>query len=431
MKSLRFSLAALATAAVAITATNAPKAFAQTSAPATPVQLAQASTFGAQETDQSPYLLVTNPTSRLGGRQRYGLMILEQKRAEPLCFDTVGSNPTVVLPLLAQLPDFSGLCGRSTDTNGYLVRTAGQDVKYDPVLEEENGVLVLYAKPTPFAPRGSQSFVIGQTDGISPSGYTKIFLNDGWKLARQTFNDRVTGRTYLANDMTVAQLVEQSGGNAIAQPPTTTQPPVVVNPPTPPITPAPPMFPDVQGDIYASEIDRAVQIGFISGFAEDNTFRPTASLTREQLVSMALDGLSIPERPPVTGNPYPDVPADRWSASKIEMAKDLGLVTGYQDGTFKPTQVVTRAELMAIMRRAAQYKNNTTTLVSNQTTTAFSDTQGHWAQDTISSLSQFCGIATSLNETGSNFAPNTPAQRNYAATAMVRLLDCSDTTAGL
>lgn len=431
MKSLRFSLAALATAAIAITASNAPTAFAQTSETtpaATSIQLAQASTFGAQETDQSPYILVTNPTSRLGGRQRYGLMILEQKRAEPLCFDTVGSNPTVVLPLLAQLPDFSGLCGRSTDTNGYLIRTAGQDVKYDPVLEEQDGVLVLYAKPTPFAPRGSQPFVIGQTDGISPSGYTKIFLNDGWELARQTFNDRVTGRTYLANDMTVAQLVEQSGGSVIAQPPTTTTPPVAVDP-APPTSTA--RFPDVQGDIYANEIDRAVQIGFISGFAEDNTFRPTAPLTREQLVSIALDGLSIPERPPVTGNPYPDVPADRWSASKIEMAKDLGLVSGYQDGTFKPTQVVTRAELMAIMRRAAQYKNNSATLVSNQTATTFSDTQGHWAQDTISSLSQFCGIATPINETGSSFAPNTPAQRNYAAAAMVRLLDCSDTTAGL
>ncbi len=430
MKSLRFSLAALATAAVAITAGNAPKAFAQATPAATPIQLAQASTFGAQETSQSPYLLVTNPTSRLGGRQRYGLMILEQKRAEPPCFDTVGSSPTVVLPLLAQLPDFSGICGRSTDTNGYLIRTAGQDVKYDPVLEEENGVLVLYAKPTPFAPSGSQKFRIGQTDGISPSGYTKIFLNDGWRLARQTFDNKVTGRTYLANDMTVAQLVEQSGGEVVVTPPT--NPPVVINPPVvvnPPAPAAP--FPDVRGDIYASQIDRAVQLGFISGFAEDNTFRPTASLTREQLVSMALDGLSVPERAPATSKPYPDVPTNRWSASKIEVAKELGIISGYQDGTFKPTQVVTRAELMAVMNRAAQYKNGNSALVSNQTMTNFSDTQGHWAQSTISTLSQYCGIATPLNETGNNFAPNTPAKRNYAAAAMVRLLDCSDTTAAL
>lgn len=426
MKSFRFTMAALATAAIAVTASNVPASFAQMTPAETPAQPTQTSPFGAQRTDQSPYILVTNPTSRLGGRQRYGLMILEQKRAEPLCFSTTGSNPTTVLPLLAQLPDFSGICGRSTDTNGYLIRTAGRDVKYDPVLEEENGVLVLYAKPQPFAPRGSQPFRIGQTDGISPTGYTQIFLDDGWRLDRQTFNDSVTGRTYLANNSTVAQLVEQSGGEAIAQPPTTT-PPVVVTPPT---TPAPSSFPDVQGDIYADEINRAVQLGFVSGFAEDNTFRPTAPLTREQLVSIALDGLTVPERAPVTGNPYPDVPANRWSATKIEMAKDLGLISGYQDGTFKPTQVVTRAELMAIMRRAAEYKNNTSQLAANQAGKSFNDTQGHWAQAVINNMSEYCGVATPLNETGSNFAPNTPAQRNYAAAAMVRLLDCSASSQG-
>lgn len=422
MKPLRLTIAALATAAIAVTASNASAVFAQ-SGPAPATQLAQASAFGMQETSQEPYILVTNPTSRLGGVQRYGLMIIEQKAAQPPCFATVGSSPTVVLPLLSQLPDFSGICGRSTDTNGYLIRAAGNDIKYDPVLEEQDGVLVLYAKPTPFAGAGAQRFIIGQTDGIAPSGYTKIFLNPGWRLARQTFNGNVTGRTYLANDLTVAQLIQQSGG-VIAQPGPTPTPT-----PTPNPTPAPvASFPDVQGDIYANAINRAVQLGFISGFAEDNTFRPQASLTREQLVSMVIEGLGqAAALPAVTTSPYPDLPANRWSAAKIKKAQELGIVTGYQDGTFKPTQPVTRAELIAIMRRAAEYKNSTTQLVANQTGRTFSDTQGHWAQDVVSSLSSYCGIATPLNETGSAFYPDRAAQRNYAAAAVVRLLDCSQT----
>ena len=434
MKSLRLAITALATAAIAITASAAPSVLAQTGttpatpATGTPAQANQSSTFGAQETDQTPYILSTNPTSSLGGKQRYGLMILEQKQNRVPCFDTVGSNPTTVLPLLAQLPDFSGLCGRSTDTNGYLVRANGSDLKYDPVLEEQNGVLVLYAKPTPFAPRGSQPFVIGKTDGISPSGYTKIFLNPGWRLARQTFNNSVTGRTYLANDLTVAQLVQQSGGQVAVTPPTTpTPPPVVISPP---VVTAPASFPDVQGGIYANQINRAVQLGFIAGFPEDNTFRPKASLTREQLVSMVIDGLNIQNRPQVTRNPYPDVPSNRWSASKIELAKQLGLVSGYSNGTFKPTQSVTRAELLAVVRRAAEYKAGVTQLASNQQGQAFNDIQGHWAQDVISSLSGYCGIATPLNETGGAFYPNQVSQRDYAAAAMVRLLDCAQPTAG-
>lgn len=419
MKPFRLTVAALATAAIAVTASNAPSVFAQ-NRPAPAVQIAQTSTFGMQETSQEPFILVTNPTSRLGGSQRYGLMIIEQKVPLPPCFATVGSRPTVVLPLLSQLPDFSGICGRSTDTNGYLIRAAGTDIKYDPVLEEKDGVLVLYAKPTPFAGPNAQRFIIGQTDGIAPSGFTKISLNSGWRLARQTFNGGTTGRTYIANDLTVAQLIQQSG-EVIAQPPNPTPTP------TPRPTPAPVAFPDVQGDIYANAINRAVQLGFIAGFA-DNTFRPQASLTREQLVSIVIEGLGqATALPAVSANPYPDLPANRWSAAKISKAKELGIVTGYQDGTFKPTQEVTRAELMAIMRRAAEYKGGTTQLPANQPGQTFSDTQGHWAQNVISSLSSYCGIATPLNETGNAFYPNRTAQRNYAAAAMVRLLDCSQT----
>lgn len=433
MKSLRLAITALAAAAIAITASTAPSVLAQTGttpatpATATPAQVNQTSTFGAQETDQSPYILSTNPTSKLGGTQRYGLMILEKKQDRVPCFGTTGSNPTAVLPLLAQLPDFSGLCGRSTDTNGYLIRTNGTDVKYDPVLEEKDGVLVLYAKPQAFAPKGSQPFIIGKTDGISPSGYTKIFLNSGWRLARQTFNNTVTGRTYLANDQTVAQLVQQSGGEVVTPPTTPTTPPVVITPPV--ITP-PASFPDVQGNIYASQINRAVQIGFISGFPGDNTFRPKDPLTREQLVSMVIDGLNIQSPPQVTSNPYPDVPTNRWSAAKIERAKQLGLISGYSNGTFKPTQSVTRAELLAVVRKAAEYKASVTQLAANQTPIAFSDIQGHWAQGTISSLSGYCGIATPLNETGTAFYPNQSAQRDYAAAAIVRLLDCARPTPG-
>ena len=194
-----------------------------------------------------------------------------------------------------------------------------------------------------------------------------------------------------------------------------------------PVVVAPPSFPDAQNDTYANEINRAVQLGFISGFAEDNTFRPQASLTREQLVSIVVEGLEVAPQGSVSSNPFSDVPANRWSAAKIKTAQDLGIVSGYGNGTFRPTQEVTRAELIAIMRRAAEYKNSTTSLTANQPGSTFNDIEGHWAQDVISDLSGFCGIASPLNEVGSSFYPNQAAKRNYAAAAMVRLLDCSQT----
>ena len=428
MKSFRLAATALTATTVAITAGNLSSAIAQkqlATETSTAIQLAQSSVFGMQETEQDPYLLVANPTSKIGGDQLYGLMILEQKQpappAEP-CYSTTGSNPTAVTPLTFNNP----ACGRSTDTNGYLLRTAGDDIKYTPVLEEEAGVLVLYANPSPFAGSGARKFVIGQTDGIVPGGYTQIFLKPGWRLAKQTYEGSVTGRTYIANDLTAAELIQQSE-EIIAGPTDPDAPTPVVVP-----LPGPDSFPDVVGDIYENDINRAVQLGFISGFAEDNTFRPLATLTREQIVSITVEGLEVaPEQEAPVGNvPFTDVPTSRWSAAKIAKAAELGIISGYQDGSFRPTDQVTRAELVAIMRRAAEYENGTNDLEANQPGPTFSDISGHWAEDAISELSTFCGIATPLNEVGDEFRPNTAAQRNYAAAAMVRLLDCSQTEGG-
>ena len=429
MKSLRLTLTALATAAIAI---SAPTAIAQSTAlqpgvkeaPPTFAQNKQANVIGAQEVaNPDAFILSTNPTSNFGGNQRYGLMIIEQKSDAQPCYSTTGSSPTQVNPLLSTF-DFSGICGRATDTNGYAIRAGGEQIRYNPVIEEEDGVLVLYAKPSAFV-RGGEKFIIGQTDGIAANGYTQIFLKPGWRLTQRTVDGAARGALYLTNDLTVAEIT----GQDVAIEPGGGTPGGGVVLPGGGGTSAPASFPDVTGDTYANEINRAVQLGFISGFAEDNTFRPQASLTREQLVSIVVEGLEVAPAATVSSNPFGDVPANRWSAAKIKSAQDLGIVSGYGNGTFRPTQEVTRAELIAIMRRAAEYKNNTTTLVANQTGRTFTDTDGHWAEDVISDLSGFCGVATPLNEVGSGFSPNQAAKRNYAAAAMVRLLDCTQTSA--
>ncbi|NEP17003.1 MAG: DUF3747 domain-containing protein [Leptolyngbya sp. SIO4C1] len=426
MKGFRSKVAVLA--AAALTMTGGLTALAQATPPAnrssSPMLLAQGATFGLEETDQDPFVLIAQPTSRLGGVQRYGLMILEQKQPEPLCWSESGSNPTQIEPLLLNF-DFSGICGKATDTNGYLIRVNGEDVRYDPVLEEENGRLVLYGNP-----RRSLSgqvpgprIVIGQTDGIAPNGFTKIFLNPSWRLARQTFNDRPTGRTYVASDLTLAQLAVD--GEIPTPRPT----------PTPTPTPMPTItFSDTRGDIYAQQIEQAVQIGFIAGF-QDGTFRPRTPLTREQLVSMVIEALDSDENisvalpNQVTNAPFRDVPRDRWSAAKIAFASQNDIVAGYQDGAFRPTQTVTRAEMMAVLRRAAQYRRRvqgqSVDLPATQSLFNFSDIGGHWAAPVIQRMSVYCGIATPVNESGTAFMPNEPALRNYAATAVVRLVDCS------
>lgn len=157
-------------------------------------------------------------------------------------------------------------------------------------------------------------------------------------------------------------------------------------------------------------------------------------MTREQLVSMVIEALSTVPNANVTvpaslsSAPYPDVSASRWSAVKIQWAKDNQIVTGYPDGTFQPTKPVTRAELMAVLQRTAQYakaqKGETPELLAKQEPTQFADLSGHWAQDLVSQMSAYCGVASPLNEAGTSFNPNLAAQRNYAAAATLRNLNC-------
>lgn len=209
-------------------------------------------------------------------------------------------------------------------------------------------------------------------------------------------------------------------------------------------------FVDIANDIYVKEIEQAVKMGIVAGFP-NSQFRPQDPLTREQLLSIVVEAMpqvpledanrgnqgtkpTLPAIPAqVTTNPFPDVDKARWSASKIQYARNLGLIRGYTDGTFRPMQPVTRAELVVILQAVDRYlvqlRGNWDgrEQFSLPEPLPFSDIQGHWARETIRQMSANCQtgrVATFLNETGTKFAPDTTARRNYAAAATVREIQC-------
>ncbi len=375
-----------------------------------PLKATLAQTFGETKVDESKFIAVASP---IGTGESHQLLIIEQIKDERPCWGESGSNPTIVDPLLAKF-NFAGICSRSLDANGYSIRVGGQDLglKYLLRIRNREGSLFLVAVPdNPSEPE----ITIGSTGGTT-NGFAKIFLNSGWSFAKRTFTDTKTGK-------------EKTLGHVYLSAPSLSAVGLTPNIPSGSSLP----FRDVAGDIYLEAIQEAVALQFIKGF-EDNTFRPQTALTREQIVSMILEALKTLPNSPVTipattpTSPYPDVKADRWSAAKIAYARQNNIVSGYEDGSFRPTQAVTRAELMALLRRASEYaltlQGKESTLSPDSAPTEFSDIEGHWAQPLIKQMSAYCGVASPLNERGTLFAPNESGLRNYAAAATLRMLTC-------
>ncbi len=362
------------------------------------------SQFGQEEVDQSKFIAIAAP---FRNGEIHQLLVVEQVADAPPCWSESGSAPTLVNPLLLTF-DFTRICNRSIDSNGYSIRMGGEDIAFRYALRilQQDGDMLLVGAPR--VGRGAP-ILIGHTSGLT-TDFAKITLDEGWRFTKRTLGDRVLGHVYITSDASAP--FDPNAGN---------------NPPRGP------RFNDTLNDIYLEEINQALDIGFVAGFYEDNTFRPQAYLTREQLVSMALGALdSLPNVnlniPPATSNPYTDVAANRWSAARIQYAKTNNIVTGYQDGTFRPAQPVTRAELIAVLRRAAEYaktlQGQPGELQGDRPAQDFADTEGHWANALITQMSSFCGVASPLNEQGNLFAPNASAQRNYATAATLRMFNC-------
>ena len=356
-------------------------------------------------------LAVAVPAGAIG----YNLNVIQQIPGKQQCFAEQGSNPTIIDPLWTTF-DFTGSCSRATDSNGYSVRLNGEDTSLDYRLDviPKGDNLQLVAKSFK---RGGD-LVVGQTNGMPAKGeYVKIHLNPGWEFTKKAYEGKTLGHYFFSGD---SQAIAAAGD---APAPTAT--PTAANSGNS-------QFSDITRDIYKDDIEQSVALGFIAGF-NDNTFRPTESLTREQLVSMAygaletVDGLEL-DTPAVPTQPYPDVTSDRWSANKIQWAKENTIVKGYPDGSFKPGTPVTRAELITVLQNLAKYaktaRGESPELATTQDPTSFADTASHWSASTVETMSAYCGVASPYKEIGDSFNPDTPAQRNYAAAATLRTQNC-------
>src|SRR5664280_2133898 len=112
-----------------------------------------------------------------------------------------------------------------------------------------------------------------------------------------------------------------------------------------------PSYPDVPATYWASGYiqimkDEGIMTGDVSG-----TFRPDAFITRAEAAVALLRMLKVAPIQNLTASSFKDVPVTNWAAGYIEAMQKNGYITGYPDGTYKPTVDILRSEFTAIADR--------------------------------------------------------------------------------
>lgn len=116
---------------------------------------------------------------------------------------------------------------------------------------------------------------------------------------------------------------------------------------------------------------------------------------------------------------FQDVPDDYWARPYIDALSSRGLISGYEDGTFKPDQPITRSQIANIVSK-------TFSLTSDKENLEFSDVDAdYWARESIGEVVKG-GFMTGFPD--DTFKPNIPVTRAQALTTLVTGLNIEPPT---
>ena len=162
-----------------------------------------ASVFTSQPLDQERFAVLAQPV----GKSDWKLLVLEQIKPEPLCWEKRSDG--LVDPSLNRF-DFSGICSRYLDSNGYSLRVGEEDLasRYRLRLEQQGSSVALLAM-TPSQPtellvgRGS----LRQRDR---NAFVAIDLEPGWSLERRAYGSQTLSHVYFANGTPLSRLIAKA-----------------------------------------------------------------------------------------------------------------------------------------------------------------------------------------------------------------------------
>ncbi|GGD88803.1 S-layer homology domain-containing protein [Paenibacillus nasutitermitis] len=174
---------------------------------------------------------------------------------------------------------------------------------------------------------------------------------------------------------------------------------------------------DIVGHWAESAIKQAVDLGIVTGYP-DGSFKPNHTVTRAEFTVMLMNTLKLQEtEPALTFTDTAKIGA--WARSAVAQAVQAGYVKGYQDGTFRPDAAITRAEMAMMVTKASGLTTQ------ENTSTGFADDKDipAWAKGAVAAMKQL-GLITGKG--GNAFAPAANTTRAEAVAVLLNMLAYKD-----
>lgn len=114
---------------------------------------------------------------------------------------------------------------------------------------------------------------------------------------------------------------------------------------------------DVDNTKYESAVESLEILGIVNGY-EDGTYRPEKEVTRAEMAKLLVVAIGMDTAADLYKGTtkFADVDTDHWATGFINIAVDKGIINGYPDGTFAPDAPVKYSEAITMVVRALGYK---------------------------------------------------------------------------
>ncbi|WP_269868478.1 S-layer homology domain-containing protein [Paenibacillus caseinilyticus] len=179
-------------------------------------------------------------------------------------------------------------------------------------------------------------------------------------------------------------------------------------------------FGDISGHWAQNNIELLANKLVVDGVT-DTTFEPERSITRAEFAALVVRSLGLQT---MTGSSsFSDVKSGDWFSGTVNSAVYAKIIDGYEDGTFRPNATINREELAAMVVRALNYAGAKPAVTASEQSTLlakFSDSDEIvWAEAEVATAIK-SGIVDGL--TDDTLGARDTATRAQAATMLKRLL---------